>query len=65
MWDVLSQDYRANLDPEVCLQKTIRATRTGSIVVFHDSVKAERNLYSVLPKYIEHFQKNGFVFHSL
>lgn len=65
MWDVLSQDYRADLDPEVCLQKTIQATRTGSIVVFHDSLKAERNLYAVLPKYIEHFQKNGFVFHSL
>jgi len=65
MWDVLTQDYSQSMDKEKCLKGSIRATRPGSIVVFHDSLKAERNLTHVLPKYLEHFAKEGFVFSAL
>lgn len=65
MWDVLSVDYNANLAAEKCLNNTIRATRPGSIIVFHDSYKAEKNLTSVLPKFIRHFSASGFEFKSL
>jgi peptidoglycan-N-acetylglucosamine deacetylase len=62
MWDVLTCDYRKTLSAERCLQGSINATRPGSIVVFHDSVKAERNMQFALPRYIEHFKANGFRF---
>jgi peptidoglycan/xylan/chitin deacetylase (PgdA/CDA1 family) len=62
MWDVLSQDYSSSLTPERCLKGSIRATRPGSIIVFHDSVKAERNLRYALPRYIQHFLDKGFTF---
>jgi peptidoglycan-N-acetylglucosamine deacetylase len=65
MWDVLTQDYRQSLSKENCLSGTIKATRPGSIVVFHDSLKAERNLSYVLPKYLEHFSKEGYIFSVL
>lgn len=65
MWDVLTQDYSQSMAREKCLMESIRATRLGSIVVFHDSLKAERNLTHVLPKYLEHFLKEGFVFSAL
>lgn len=65
MWDVLSQDYRSDLSVNRCLTKTIKATRPGSIVVFHDSKKAERNLTGVLPTYIEHFLNEGYRFKAL
>ena len=65
MWDVLSVDYNANLSPEACLKNSIGATRPGSIIVFHDSLKAERNLRYALPKYIEHFLQQGYVFKML
>ncbi|MEO7988844.1 MAG: polysaccharide deacetylase family protein [Chryseolinea sp.] len=65
MWDVLSVDYNKNLPQERCLKNTIRATRPGSIIVFHDSFKAEKNLTHALPAFIDHFLEQGFTFHSL
>ncbi|HEX6892076.1 MAG TPA: polysaccharide deacetylase family protein [Chryseolinea sp.] len=62
MWDVLSIDYNDRLSSERCLKNTIHASRPGSIIVFHDSYKAEKNLTFVLPKYIEHFLGLGFEF---
>jgi len=51
--------------PEKCLKNTIGATRSGSIVVFHDSFKAEKNLVFALPRYLEYFADRGFTFKSL
>lgn len=64
MWDVLSVDYDKNLSREKCLKNTIAATRSGSIIVFHDSFKAEKNMVFALPRFIEHFLERGFVFRS-
>lgn len=65
MWSVLSVDYDKNLDAEQCLKNTIAATEPGAIVVFHDSVKAVKNLKYVLPKYIAHFTNLGYTFKKL
>jgi peptidoglycan-N-acetylglucosamine deacetylase len=65
MWDVLSVDYNKNLSPHSCLRNTIRATRPGSIIVFHDSYKAEKNLVYALPRFLEHFSEKGFRFNLL
>ena len=60
MWNVLTVDYDRNLNEEKCLANSIKATHPGSIVVFHDSLKAEKNLKYVLPRYIEHFTSLGY-----
>ncbi len=65
MWDVLSIDYNKSVSPESCLNNSVRATRPGSIIVFHDSLKAERNMTYALPCYIDYFQKQGYVFKAL
>lgn len=65
MWDVLTYDFDISLSPEKCLQKSIQMTRNGSIVVFHDNLKAEKNLKYVLPRYIEHFLNQGYQFAKL
>lgn len=65
MWDVLSYDFDASLGPAQCLQKTLANTRPGSIVVFHDSVKAARNLTYVLPRYLERLAGLGYTFQAL
>ena len=39
--------------------------RPGSIVVFHDSLKARRNLEYTLPRALSHFGGLGYEFHSL
>ncbi len=65
MWDVLTQDYLSSMSKERCLAGAIQATRSGSIVVFHDSLRAEKNLTYALPRYLEHFSNLGFVFNAL
>jgi peptidoglycan/xylan/chitin deacetylase (PgdA/CDA1 family) len=62
MWDVLSYDYRKTGSVERQLQRTIKATRPGSIVVFHDSFKAEPKMQYILPRYLEHFTDLGYRF---
>lgn len=62
MWDVLSQDYNRSLTPAQCLRRSRAATRPGSIVVFHDSYKAERNMTYTLPRLIDHLRTNGYTF---
>ena len=65
MWDVLSFDYSKNISPDDCLKNTIKAVRPGSIIVFHDSLKAEKNMRFVVPRLIKHFQDKGFSFKTL
>ena len=62
MWDVLSGDFDEKTSEEKCLQNVLNKTRKGSIVVFHDSMKAKKNLKYVLPKFLEHFSSNQFSF---
>ncbi len=65
MWDVLTNDYDNSLSPEKCLRKSIQSTQNGSIIVFHDSLKAQRNMMYALPRYLEHFSKLGYTFETL
>lgn len=65
MWDVLTKDYDHSLSESNCLQRSIEATRPGSIVLFHDSVKAEKNLRFVLPRFLRHFADMGYAFKSI
>ncbi len=53
MWDVLSYDFDGTISEEICLQNVLKNIKPGSIVVFHDSLKAEKNLRYVLPKVLE------------
>ena len=65
MWDVLSADFDKSISKEKCLDNVLRNTQNGSIVVFHDSVKAEQHLKFVLPKVLEYFSKEGYQFSSI
>ena len=65
MWDVLTHDYLKNISRKDVLKGSVNATRPGSIIVFHDSFKAERNLTYVLPKFLEHFSNEGYIFKKL
>lgn len=65
MWDVLSFDWDNNISPEACLKKVISKTTSGSIVVFHDSRKAAKNMQYALPKMLAHFRDLGYVFKAL
>ena len=60
MWDVLSRDYDNDISEEKCLTTVTKKVNKGSIIVFHDSIKAETNLRYALPKTIEFLLANGY-----
>lgn len=61
MWDVLSYDFDQTITPEKCLDNVLKNVETGSIIVFHDSIKAAQNLKYVLPKTLDFLKEKGFV----
>lgn len=65
MWDILSGDFDVNLNCEKSLKKMIKHTQNGSIVVFHDSYKTERNLKYILPRYLHYLAERDFTFSVL
>ncbi len=65
MWDVLSFDWDANTTKENCLKYVTSKSKNGSIIVFHDSKKAAKNLQYALPRVLQHFAAKGYVFKSL
>ncbi|WP_262249186.1 polysaccharide deacetylase family protein [Parapedobacter soli] len=62
MWDVLSGDFDVNLSPDKCLLNVLRHTQNGSIVVFHDNIKATPRITYTLPRAIEHWLGQGYGF---
>ncbi|MBW4888178.1 polysaccharide deacetylase family protein [Mucilaginibacter sp. HMF5004] len=65
MWDVLSGDFDIKLKPEVCLKDVLTSTEPGSIIVFHDSLKAFPRLEYVLPRALKYWAKKGYQFKAL
>ena len=64
-WDVLSYDYDKLTKPVKCLENSIKYTQNGTVIVFHDNLKAESNLKYALPLYIDHFLKLNYTFVTL
>ena len=65
LWDVVTRDYSKRLVPEQVLDNVKRYTRNGSIIVFHDSLKSEKNMKYALPRSIEWLLEQGYTFKTL
>jgi len=65
MWDVVSGDFDTTIAPARCTGNVLKNARAGSIVVFHDSVKAFPNLKEALPATLEHFSVKGYRFEAI
>ncbi len=65
MWDVLSGDFDEQLSAEACLKNVLRHAQEGSVIVMHDSLKAESKLRYALPRVLEFFTEGGYRFASL
>ena len=65
MWDVLSADFDISISPQKCLDNVLKNTTNGSIIVFHDSIKAHKNLQFVLPKVLEYYSSKNYKFEIL
>ena len=62
MWDVLSGDFDLSVSGEDCYLNVVNNAKKGSIVVFHDSLKALPSLQYSLPRLLAYYATNGFRF---
>jgi len=65
MYDLVTRDYSKRMTPDKVFANVRRYTRNGSIIVFHDSLKAWNNLKEALPQSIEWLQQQGYEFRVL
>ncbi|MDR1624632.1 MAG: polysaccharide deacetylase family protein [Tannerellaceae bacterium] len=65
MWDVVTRDYSPHMTPNGVFNVVKNYTRNGSIIVFHDSLKAETNMKEALPRSIEWLKQEGYEFKLL
>jgi peptidoglycan-N-acetylglucosamine deacetylase len=59
---VLTMDYHQAVNPEQCLLNATTGLEPGSVLVFHDSVKAREKLLFALPRFIEYALGQGYRF---
>ena len=64
-WDVMPADYDKSLSPEQVLQNVKDFVRPGSVIVFHDSIKAGERMRYALRGTIEHLKALGYEFATL
>lgn len=62
MYDLVTRDYSKKLNPEQVLANVKRYVRNGSVIVFHDSLKARKNMQQALPQAIEWLKAEGYEF---
>jgi peptidoglycan/xylan/chitin deacetylase (PgdA/CDA1 family) len=65
MWDVLSYDFDLGIPKEKVLDNVLQNAEAGSVIVFHDSLKAKDKMLFALPKVLEHFSLQGYKFEAL
>ena len=65
MWDVLSGDFDTHIDEQACVKNVLKHTKNGSIIVFHDSLKAFPRLEKALPIVLRELSAKGYQFRKL
>lgn len=65
MYDLVTRDYSYKLNGGKVLKNVKKYTRNGSIIVFHDSLRAEINMKYALPRAIEWLKSKGYEFHAI
>lgn len=65
MWSVLSADFDDAVTPQQCLKNSTEQIKSGSIIVFHDSEKAKKNMLYALPRFLEHCHAKNLIPSSL
>jgi peptidoglycan/xylan/chitin deacetylase (PgdA/CDA1 family) len=65
MWDVLSKDYDPGQSADELYRNVVNNAKPGSILVFHDNRKAEKNLKLALPRILQSLSEEGYRFEAL
>ena len=64
MWEIVSGDFEKQLNLKRAWN-AIKKSRSGDILVFHDSQKAFHNLKELLPRTLDYFSALGYQFQAI
>ena len=65
MWDILAKDWMTTINPKKIKDTITKKSCKGSILVFHDSLKAEKKLKEILPEVLKYFSAKGYSFKNI
>lgn len=65
MWSLLTRDYNASVSSEHIIKTVVNKTRSGEVIVFHDSEKAAHNLTQTLPEILHQLHNRAFTFSAI
>ncbi len=65
MWDYLIGDFDMSQNSEELYSRAVDGVKNNSIVIFHDSIKAEKHLRALLPRFLDHFLEQEYTFKTL
>jgi len=65
LWDILTLDYDQSITKQQCFRNIKHFARPGSVIVFHDNYKAERNMLYSLRKTLEYYGSLGYSFEKI
>ncbi|HMP29468.1 MAG TPA: polysaccharide deacetylase family protein [Saprospiraceae bacterium] len=65
MWDLLSGDFDPKMSAKKSIDTLISKAKDGSIITFHDSIKAKPLLQSILPEVLHYWHENGYTFEAI
>ena len=65
MWDVLSGDFDPGIAKEKCVENVVKNVKPGSIIVFHDSIKAMEKVLYTLPVILKELSEKGYRFERI
>ncbi|MCM1291299.1 MAG: polysaccharide deacetylase family protein [Prevotella sp.] len=60
MYDLVTRDYSRRVDAKQIVENVKRYTRPGSIIVFHDSLRAIDKLRTALPESLRWLKESGY-----
>ncbi len=65
LWDVLSYDFDRQISKEKCFGNVKHFTRPGSVIVFHDNIKATNNMFYALTQTLLLYKEAGYSFEAI
>ncbi|MBP8904498.1 MAG: polysaccharide deacetylase family protein [Paludibacteraceae bacterium] len=60
MWDFITYDFDRQVTSTEILKEVKLRSRNGSVVIFHDSLKARKNVLEALPEALRYWKKEGY-----
>ncbi len=65
LWSLLSGDFDHKTSPYKCYRNVADNLHNGAITLFHDNLKAKKNVLFALPRFIDHARAQGYSFSNL